>query len=552
MFGLPEITLDQIKTWLVYDPENPLLFGSGLFLIIFLIFYLVYILTRKHIWFRSVYVILFSLFFYYKAGGMFWFLLLIVSITDYHIAKMLHRSKKDSIRKLWLFTSVLINLGLLAHFKYTNFLFDSLNDLFSSNFAIQDIILPIGISFFVFETMSYTIDIYRREIEPAKNFLDFAFFVCFFPKFVAGPIVRAKDFLPQINQKLTLTKIQASSALFLIIGGLIKKSVISDYISINFVDRVFDAPNSYTSIENLLAVYGYSLQIYCDFSGYSDIAIGLALLMGFELNANFRTPYQSANITEFWHRWHISLSTWLRDYLYISIGGNRRSSFWGYLFPALFFGGLIGWSAFKFESHPLPFYLSLAGLLIFLLPILLSKNRKKASYVNFNQMTTMLLGGLWHGASFRFVIWGALHGLALGVHKTFKEYISKKANGKRTVSGFLSRLAGVFITFQFVSFCWIFFRSKDFDTSIQMVQNIAGLDFNFDNWLTVILSYRHVFLIFLIGYIWHFIPENLLLKVKLIFNSSPIAVKSILVAAVFWLIYATASSEVQPFIYFQF
>ena len=305
--------LSNIKSWFVYDPKHPLLFNSSLFLGMFLVFYLVYIFTKKHTYFRTVYVGLFSLFFYYKAGGEYFILLVLSSALNYFLADQIYkREKQQRIKLCFLVISIIANLGFLGYFKYTNFLIDSFNHLFSGRLQFQDIILPIGISFYTFQTMSYTIDVYRNEIAPAKSFLDFTFFVCFFPQLVAGPIVRAKDFIPQIYQKITLTKKETSFALFLIIGGLLKKAVISDYISINFVDRIFDAPNSYTPFENLMAVYGYSLQIYCDFSGYSDMAIGLALLMGFTLPENFRTPYQSKNITEFWHRWHISLYSFRR------------------------------------------------------------------------------------------------------------------------------------------------------------------------------------------------------------------------------------------------
>ena len=410
---------EQVKQWFTYNPEHPLLFNSSLFLGLFLVFYLVYILTKKHTHFRTVYVTLFSLFFYYKAGGNYFVLLILSSLMDYYFAGQIHRSENPTTRKTFLAISMVTNLGLLGYFKYTNFLIDSFNTLLQGHFALQDIVLPIGISFYTFQTMSYTIDVYRREIVPAKSFLDFAFFVCFFPQLVAGPIVRAKDFIPQIYQKLSLTKEETSLALFLIIGGLLKKAVISDYISLNFVDRVFDAPNSYSAFENLLAVYGYSLQIYCDFSGYSDMAIGLALLMGFTLPINFRTPYQSVNITEFWHRWHISLSTWLKDYLYISVGGNRQGTFWGYFFPIVFFGATVWWGVIMYATTPIPLYIALGAVVVFALSILVSKNRKKALRSSFNQMTTMLLGGLWHGANLRFIVWGALHGMALALHKTY-------------------------------------------------------------------------------------------------------------------------------------
>lgn len=545
-------TSEQVKSWFIYDPNNPLLFNSGLFLGTFLVFYLVYIITKKHSHFRTTYVILFSLFFYYKAGGNYFVLLLISSVLDYFFAGQIYKSENNQKRKMFLIISMVVNLGLLGYFKYTNFLIDSFNNLFEGSLAFQDIILPIGISFYTFQTMSYTIDVYRREIEPAKSFLDFTFFVCFFPQLVAGPIVRAKDFIPQIYRKIELTKQETSLALFLIIGGLLKKAVISDYISLNFVDRVFESPNSYTSFENLMAVYGYSLQIYCDFSGYSDMAIGLALLMGFTLPTNFRTPYQSQNITEFWRRWHISLSTWLKDYLYISVGGNRKGTFWGYFFPILFFVSTLIWGFSQLEHSKIPLVIAGGSFLVFLLTLLISKNRKKTMYSNFNQMTTMLLGGLWHGASLRFIVWGALHGLALAIHKTFVEFFpNKNSNDKKGFSWF-SRILFTFVTFHFVAFCWIFFRSKDFGIAMDVINNIGNLSFEWQQWLVIAESYRNVFLLLLIGFVWHFFPQSLNERLKNFFGKLPLLIKALVVAFVFWIVYATASSGAQPFIYFQF
>ena len=546
-------TTEQVKQWFTYNPNHPLLFNSSLFLGLFLVFYLVYIITKKHVHFRTVYVTLFSLFFYYKAGGNYFVLLILSSVLDYFFAGQIYKAQKPAARKFFLAVSMITNLGILFYFKYTNFLIDSFNAIFQSNFALMDIILPVGISFYTFQTMSYTIDVYRREIEPAKSFLDFAFFVCFFPQLVAGPIVRAKDFIPQIYKKLTLTKEETSLALFLIIGGLLKKAVISDYISLNFVDRVFEAPNSYTPFENLMAVYGYSLQIYCDFSGYSDMAIGLALLMGFTLPINFRTPYQSKNITEFWRRWHISLSTWLKDYLYFSVGGNRRGTFWGYFFPTLFFGATLFWAVKMYNTTPIPLYIVAGAIIVFVLAILVAKDRKKSVRSHFNQMTTMLLGGLWHGANLRFIIWGALHGLALAVHKTFMDFFPAKKEDEK--KGFFSSTANVIfviITFHFVAFCWIFFRAKDFDIALTVMNNIAELQFDWHKWQTIIEGYRNVFLLMAIGFVWHFFPQNMNDQLKNFFGSMPILFKAVIVALTFWVVYATASSGAQPFIYFQF
>jgi len=484
---------ETIQHWFMYDPKNPLLFNSALFLGLFLVFYFVYILTLKTHRLRIAYVVLFSLFFYYKSSGIFFLLLIFSSVLDYAIAKLIYEERDKFYRKLYLIISLLVNLGLLGYFKYTNFFIDNVNLAFDADFKFQDIILPVGISFYTFQTLSYTIDVYRKELEPTKSFMDFLFFVSFFPQLVAGPIVRASDFIPQIYKRLKLTKEEFNAALFLIIGGLLKKAVISDYISINFVDRVFDAPNSYSSFENLMASYGYAIQIYCDFSGYSDMAIGLALLMGFWLPPNFRTPYQSASITEFWRRWHISLSTWLRDYLYISLGGNR--------------GG-------KFKTY-------------------------------INLFLTMLLGGLWHGASWKFVLWGILHGLALAFERFFGNLIKLPKN-------YFVKTIQILLTFHFVAFCWLFFRAKDFSTALQLISNIGELTFDWKQWLVIIQGYQNVFILILIGFVWHFLPNRVIQFLQKVFGSLPLIGKAIVLAFVFWIVYATASAGPQPFIYFQF
>ncbi|RYZ83586.1 MAG: MBOAT family protein, partial [Proteobacteria bacterium] len=298
--------LSNYESWFTFNPKEPILFNTPLFLGMFLIFYPIYIATlrsKTHA-IRNLYVFAFSLFFYYKSSGLYFFLLVISGVADYNLAKLLYQETIQAYRKFYLVLSVVLNLCFLGYFKYTNFLIDNYNGIFSGNVDFHDIILPVGISFYTFQSMSYIIDIYRRDLQPTKNVLDYMFFVSFFPQLVAGPIVRASEFLPQIYKKITLTREEVNYALFLIIGGLIKKTVISDYISINFVDRVFDQPNLYTPFENLMASYGYTIQIYCDFSGYSDMAIGIAMLMGFRLSTNFRTPYKSASVTEFWRRWH--------------------------------------------------------------------------------------------------------------------------------------------------------------------------------------------------------------------------------------------------------
>ena len=353
---------------LAYDSKNPLLFNSGFFLFLFLFFLLFYTIIHQKIRLRLVYLLLFSLYFFYKACGFYFLLIILSAVVDFNLSNLIYRIKSIKKKRFLLIFSIVINLGLLIYFKYTNFFIGIINDAELGHLQPLKIFLPIGISFYTFENLSYTIDVYRGKFKPTNKFLDYCFFLSFFPKLVAGPIVRASDFIPQIRKKVYVSKEDLGRALFLIIGGLFKKAVISDYISINFVDRVFDNPTLYSGFENLMAVYGYALQIYCDFSGYSDMAIGIALMIGIKIPMNFDSPYQSSSITEFWRRWHISLSSWLRDYLYISLGGNR--------------------------------------------------NGKIRQYVNL--AITMILGGLWHGANWKFILWGAMHGIALGFEKFIK------------------------------------------------------------------------------------------------------------------------------------
>ncbi len=483
---------DKILHQLTYHKNEPMLFNTGIFLFLFLVLLFFYQFVYKKENARITYLTLFSLYFYYKCGGWFFLLLILSTIIDYAIANFIYKSNSKRDRTAWLVLSLVINLGFLAYFKYTNFLLGIANDLQLGHFHVVDIVLPVGISFYTFQVLSYTIDVYRGLLKPAKNIFDFGFYISFFPHLVAGPIVRASLFLPQIHTDIKITKDDRAAAVFLILTGLFKKAVISDYISVNFVDRVFDAPALYTGFENLMAVYGYAMQIYCDFSGYSDMAIGVALLLGYRLGINFNQPYQSASITEFWRRWHISLSSWLRDYLYVPLGGNRKG--------------------------------------------------KLRQYVNL--FITMLLGGLWHGASWNFVFWGFLHGVALALDKLFRTVV----NVPKT---FLMRALGVLLTFHFVCFCWIFFRAQDFATATEMLSRIFQ---NFEG--TIVLQwmrgYALVFALIVFGYLTHFIPAKWNSKTEIILSRAPIIAQSLALVFVIWMVIQVKSAEIQPFIYFQF
>lgn len=431
---MTEDVIAKLKDIFLYDSASPLLFNSGTFLILLILFLIYYAVTYKNKVSVTIFVILFSVFFYYKSSGLYFVILVFTSITDYSFALMIKKAEKNAWRKLWLILSVWSSLGILFYFKYTNFflenfvyliqffgdfplitdtiqsidtdVFKSFSEIVAGNFQTLDIFLPIGISFYTFQSISYVLDVYQRKLEPTRNFLDYAFFLSFFPQLVAGPIVKAHHFLPQLRTKIIISKTAVWTGLWLIIIGLFKKAVIADYIS-QYNDFVFAAPGAYSGFENLMAVLGYTLQIYGDFSGYSDMAIGLGLIMGFDLGKNFNFPYKSLNITDFWRRWHISLSSWLRDYLYIQLGGNRKGK----------------WKMYR------------------------------------NLFITMFLGGLWHGANWKFIVWGSMHGIGLAVHKALSDVL------KKVPDVIPVKIISWTLTFIFVIVLWIFFRASDIPES---------------------------------------------------------------------------------------
>ncbi len=478
---------------LKYNPQEPLLFNSGFFLFfyLFVITFAYFFINFKRA--KLIFLTVSSLFFYYKSSGNFFVLIIISSLIDYIAGMQIYNTESKIKRKVFLIISIVMNLSILGYFKYTNFLLDTLNSLSLGHFDLLDIFLPVGVSFFTFQSMSYTIDIYRRQLKPERNFLDFLFFVSFFPQLVAGPIVRASHFLKQIHEYPVINKKEVGYALFLIMAGLLKKAVIADYISINFVDRVFEWPTRFTGVENLMAIYGYVLQIYCDFSGYSDMAIGLALLMGFRLPVNFNAPYKAKSVTEFWRRWHISLSSWLRDYLYIPLGGNRKG--------------------------------------------------KVRTY--YNLMMTMLLGGLWHGASWRFVLWGGIHGVALAIERllNYPKWLEKK--------NFLLKIVGVIITFHVWAFSMIFFRAQSYKIAFDMLHQITHY-FHAEVFPQFISAYPVVVGLFVIGMLTHFLPEKWEEWMKVTLGKSNIFLQALYLVIVIWIVVQFKSSDIQPFIYFQF
>jgi len=401
----------------LYDPENPLLFNNGFFVYFFFLFITLFYVLREKPTARKYVFTFFSLYFFYKASGVFVLLVIFSGIFNFVLSNVIYRLREQSSRTLALVLSIVVNLGVLFYFKYTNFFISVTNEIFKTGFNPLHILLPIGISFYTFENLSYTIDVYRRQFAPAKYFVDYLLFLAFFPKLMMGPIVRAEDFVPQLDKQYFITERDFAKGFWLIILGLVKKLIISDYITLNLVDYVFENPSLHTGLEILVALYGYAMVIYCDFSGYSDVAIGIALWLGFKIPPNFLSPYSSKSVTEFWKNWHISLSSWLKDYLYIPLGGNRKGTWASYIFTGLFLvGSFLMMNKLLSFSYAVSGAISFGLLIIFVLPSLLTGNYKGIP-TNFNLLTTMLLGGFWHGASWNFIIWGALHGIALGIHK---------------------------------------------------------------------------------------------------------------------------------------
>lgn len=484
---------------LEYSPTSPLLFNTGLFIFFFLTFIAGYTLLsgRRTTPLRLLYVTAFSYYFYYKNAGAWCMLLAVITLVNFFCAIGMERSGSQQARKRWMWTAVGFMLAQLAFFKYTNWVLSTLAGFTLLPADTQlDLPMLIGISFFTFQSMSYIIDVYRRQMPATRSLTDFAFFVSFFPTLLAGPILRARTFLPQLRQPIHITHQMMGSGTWFIIMGLFKKCIISDYISQNFVSRIFDNPALYSGLENLLGVYGYALQLYCDFSGYSDMAIGIALWMGFSLPPNFRAPYKSDSITDFWRRWHISLSSWLRDYLYISMGGNRCSR----------------WRMY------------------------------------FNQFMTMLLGGLWHGASWNFVIWGSVHGVALCLHKAWQQLLGHDKHYHPTG---LRRVLAVVLTFHLVCFSWLFFAGSSFESSAAMLTQIFT---NFQPQLITqfVAGYPEVTALMALGFVLHFLPTRLNERTEALIGRTPSILLAVLLAlTIIWVI-QVKGSEIQPFIYFKF
>ena len=548
-----------LQGWLTYSENSPLLFTQLYFWVFFALVMGGYSLVYKHTARRNVFLFLVSLFFYYKTSGFYFIILIFSTVVDFFIGRAIFRNKVDWQRQSLVALSVVVNLFVLGYFKYAYFVADFLHELtgidievvnsfalwtnsaLGTNFIFEKILLPVGISFFTFQTISYSVDIYRGHIKPVKNILDFGFYVSFFPQLVAGPIVRASEFIPQLYAPYQLTKQRAGLAVFWILNGLLKKLFLADYLAVQFIDRVFDNPQLYSGFETLSALFGYSLQVYADFSGYTDVAIGIAMLLGFTLPKNFNSPYKASSVAEFWRRWHLSLSTWLRDYLYIPLGGNRAGSPASYIIVFAFFVMIA-----LIVGSPL---LTVAlGALFALGFVAMRYSAATARWVNtnINLMLTMVLGGLWHGSSWNFVTWGTLNGVGLVVYKNWK-----KISPWKDKTRWYNRAIGLGITLSFITFTRAWFRSPTWDGAIEILAKIPN-DFGWSTIGGVLSGNWKFFLVLIVGYLIHWVPSRYKTQLQERVSSAPVwalFLMSLLSVAV---IYQILSAEVQPFIYFAF
>ena len=620
MAGLREVSLQFLRDLFAFDQAHPLLFTQFYFWAFFAIVLAFLSLFKNKILLRNAFLFFVSLFFYYKTSGLFLMLLGFVIVYNYCAGRLLPHCGKPFWRKALVVTSVIVDLSLLCYYKYAYFITDVVNNLFGTSFVVKDwiatvgnsiagsqafsvdsIFLPVGISFFIFQAISYVVDV-SRGLRPVRNFLDFGFYLSFFPQLVAGPIVRAKEFIPQLHKPFFLGRKQFGIAVFWILNGLAKKLILSDYLAVNFCDRVFENPLLYTGFENLTALFGYSLQVYADFSGYTDIATGVAMLMGFYLPKNFNSPYKAKNAGEFWRRWHISLSKWLRDYLYIPLGGNRNGTFGSYaiILGIAFLASALAGSWWVFAS-----VLALTAVIALL--IMFKKEWRKELISDINRMDTMLLGGLWHGASWNFMIWGGLNGLGMLIYRFWHScnaYLKVVVIGlivavfwtlryffvapvfnlffwwtviilagaivgmlfhkcrKGKVLNWISGAWSVLMTFIFITFTSLFFRSgsnldpaeaneKAWSTAKNMVGQIGG---EWDWSLVPQMAWQHrsVILVFFAGMLIHWLPERFKRRYRIWFAKLPLAVMVLACMVAIFIICQFITADLQSFIYFQF
>ena len=478
------------------NTPDAMLLTSGAYLIFLAIVFFGYwtLAARRRL--SLLFLLLASYYFYALWNPASLALLLLISLTDFINGLGLGAIKSRTLRELLLLSSVVIDVGSLFIFKYFNFFSNSAAEILSklgrpTSPLLLNVLMPLGLSFIAFRSLSYVIDVYRGTTKPTRNLLEYLTFVAFFPTLVAGPLVRAGQLLPQFCSPRRLTNEDGQRAIFLIMIGVIKKIAIADFLANNLVDRVFDQPQLYSSLETFLAIYGYALQIYCDFSGYTDIAIGSALLLGFKLPDNFNSPYRARSIVDFWRRWHITLSDWLRDYLFVSFGGLRKRRFNLYR----------------------------------------------------NVMLTMLIAGLWHGAAWTFVLWGAWHGLGLSANHLWEAH--RRRHRLKPRRQWWIRTICVIGTFHFVCLGWVLFRAGNIHAALEIISRLSALQFSTANLAKPIL------IVIIVGFLSHWLPQRVSDSASAAWNWLPSPAQAVVILSVALGLYYVSSANVQ-FIYGNF
>ena len=529
------------------------------FWLFFLLVMMIFSVLQKKTLLKTIFFTAIGLFFYFKTSGASVLILSFSIILNYLAAKWIHTSSSLVGKKTVMIISVVLNVLILGYFKYAFFFTESFNEMFQTDYKalnyfaqwtsgftgtgslVDKIIVPAGVSFFTFQSISYIVDVYRKEIEPVKNFFEYSFFITFFPHILLGPIARAKDFIPQITKPYTLTKDDFSWSVIQIVKGLIKKLVIADYIAAHFVDKVIDTPEAYPGFVGVIAMWAYSLQIYGDFSGYTDIATGVARLMGFRLFQNFDSPYKAINVADFWRRWHRSLGAWLRNYLYIPLGGNKSGGWGTYVSTLVIFTFLI----FITQWYELIFiYIGITAF--YILGVIFYPNINKYVHRDLNLLITMVVGGLWHGPSVNFVMWGTMNGLALILYNYWK-----KISPYENKTGKITRFWKIFITFNFITFTRIWFIMQEDDAPFAFLNHIwNGFGFDIPTFLKVISTYQVVFIIMVVGFIIHWLPKRIKAIYEDLFANMPMYLQAVSVAIIVLLIYQAVSDESRGFVYF--
>jgi len=491
----------EIIELLKYNPGNPLLFNSVLFFFLFSVLYVLYTALSSNIKARNGLLLLFSLYFYYKISGEYLGILLAVGLIDFFIGKLIVKEKSLTKKRLFLAVSVITNVGILVYFKYTFFIvnqFGLQSSQFFSYFT-REILTPVGISYYIFKSLGYILALYREEIEEAEgSLLTYLLYVSFFPTIVAGPISKAANLLPQFNAPTNITRENVSKGFYLLITGTLKKVLIADFIALNFVDRVFENPDLFTSFECLMAGYGAFLQIYFDFSGYTDIVRGMAYLFGFEVEENFRKPFLANSVSEFWRRWHITLYTFLSENVF----------------------------------NPLSFSLRRLGIF----------------GVHAAIIITFLISGLWHGANLTFIVWGLIHGLCIVIDTMFRN-LRKKIVSRINETAF--RSLEILITFHVIALSFIVFKSPSLESAgIFLSKLVSGFNFaHAGKWMEY---YMIPFFVMVAGLIMAFVPERFYRALYVKFAATHWSFKAFSFVLVIIFVYQVLGASTLPFVYIEF